>query len=87
MLSLSQPQAFGCHIDSPSGLKLLLIKVRLVNTTVLTHDLILDEHANLAYITKTWLAAGRGLSLSSMCHPGFLLQYHDGWGGVFIVVH
>lgn len=46
----------GSHTDSPSGPKLLLVNARSVkNKTMFIHDLILNERANLACITKRWV--------------------------------
>ena len=44
----------------PPGLKILMLNTRLVNVETAIQDLILDDQANLAYITETWLDKAGG---------------------------
>ncbi|KAF7245196.1 Receptor-type tyrosine-protein phosphatase mu [Varanus komodoensis] len=74
-------------VNCPSGLTVLLLNARSVHKSSLNHDLIVDEGANLAYITKTW--AG-DVSLSQLCPPGYLVQQQprlEGRGGGVALVY
>ena len=81
----------GSSISQPSGLRMLLLNARSVhNKTSLIHDLIVDEAADLACITETWVGEQGGVSLSQLCPPGYLVQHQgrpEGRGGGVAVVY
>ena len=55
----------GDHISKPSSHTVLLMNARSVqNKTALTDDVILDEGADLACITETWVGEEGGVPLS-----------------------
>ncbi|XP_061463050.1 uncharacterized protein LOC133375459 [Rhineura floridana] len=50
----------------------------------------MDEAADLACITETWVVEQGGVSLSQLCPPGYLVQHHgrsEGRGGGVAVVY
>ena len=58
--------------------------------TALIHDIILDEGADLACITETWVGEESGVPLSQLCLPGYLVQHQcrsEGWGGGVAIVY
>ncbi|KAF7246590.1 Craniofacial development protein 2 [Varanus komodoensis] len=60
----------GKLINCPSGLTVLLLNARSVhNKTSLIHDLIVDEGADLACITETWIGEGGDVALSQLRPP------------------
>ena len=63
----------------------MLMNARLVqNKTALIHDVILDEGADLACITETWVGEEGGVPLSQLCPPGYSVQHQcrsEGQGG------
>ena len=60
--TVPNPQYQGSQPSQPSTLKLVLLNARSVsNKTQLIHDLILEEDADLACITETWIGREGGL--------------------------
>ena len=57
----TNPQYRGSQTSLPSTLRLVLLNARSVsNKTQLIYDLILDENADLACITETWIGREGG---------------------------
>ncbi|XP_061464713.1 uncharacterized protein LOC133376492 [Rhineura floridana] len=81
----------GSSISQPSDLQLLLFNARSINNkTSLIHDLIVDEAADLACITETWVSDLGGINLSQLCPPGYSVQHlgrSEGRGGGIAVVY
>ncbi|XP_061476577.1 uncharacterized protein LOC133381454 [Rhineura floridana] len=81
----------GCPISQLSDLRMLLLNARSVHNQIsLIHDLIVDEAADLACITQTWVGEQGGVSLSQLCPPGYLVQHQgrsEGQGGGVAVVY
>ena len=77
-------QTRGSWLSHTSTLKLVLLNARSVsNKSKLIYNLILEEDADLASITETWLGSDGGIPLSLACPPGYAVQ-HQGrpgeWG-------
>lgn len=60
--------------DKTPGLKILLLNARSVKGKTTIQDLILNEHAVLAYITETWLDESGGGNFTQLCPPEFSVQ-------------
>ena len=75
----------GSQTSQPSTLRLLLLNARSVsNKTQLIYDLILEEDADLACITETWIGGEGGPPLALICPPGYAVQHQgrlEGRGG------
>ncbi|KAF7235047.1 Vomeronasal type-2 receptor 26 [Varanus komodoensis] len=81
----------GSLVNHPSGLTVLLLNARSVNNkSSLIHDMIVDEGADLACITETWVGEGGDVALSQLCPPGYLVQHcsrPEGRGGGVALVY
>ena len=81
----SNQMVSGDHISKPLSHTVLLMNARSVqNKTALIHDVILDEGADLACITETWVGEEGGVPLSQLCLPGYSVQHQchsEGWEG------
>lgn len=70
---------------NPCDLKLLLLNAKSLNNKIcLIQNLILDENADMVYITDAWLETAGGVNLSQLCPPDFqVLQqpWLQEWGG------
>uniref|UniRef100_A0A803SN06 Reverse transcriptase domain-containing protein n=1 Tax=Anolis carolinensis TaxID=28377 RepID=A0A803SN06_ANOCA len=79
------------QVGGSSGLKVVLLNARSVNgKTAIIQDLILDERADLACITETWLDEAGGVNLTQLCPPGYAVQHQPrsgGWGGGVALVY
>ena len=54
------------------------------NKAQVIHDLILEEDADLACITETWIGGEGGPPLALICPPGYAVQHQgrlEGRGG------
>ena len=69
----------------PSTLNLVPLNARSVsNKSQLIQDLILEEDADLACITETWMGGEGGVPLTLSCPPGYTVQHQgrlEGRGG------
>ena len=66
----------GSQISQPSTLKLMLLNARSVsNKSQIIQDLILEEDADLACITETWMGGEGGVPLTLACRPGYAVQH------------
>ncbi|KAF7252108.1 putative uncharacterized transposon-derived protein F52C9.6, partial [Varanus komodoensis] len=81
----------GSLVSRPSGLTVLLFNARSANNkSALIHDLIVDEGADLACITETWVGKGGDVALSQLCPPGYMVQHcsrPEGRGGGVALVY
>ena len=79
------PQYRGSQISHPSTLRLVLLNARSVaNKAQVIYDLILEEDADLACITETWIGGEGGPPLALICPPGYAVQHQgrlEGRGG------
>lgn len=64
------------HINNPPSYEIRLLNGGFVpGKTAANQDLIVDERADVACVTETWLGKGRGVNLSRLCPLGYLLIY------------
>ena len=63
----------------------MLLNARSVsNKSQIIQDFMLEEDADLACITKTWMDRERGVPMTFTCHPGYAVQHQgrlEGRGG------
>uniref|UniRef100_A0ABM5FRX5 Endophilin-A1 isoform X1 n=1 Tax=Pogona vitticeps TaxID=103695 RepID=A0ABM5FRX5_9SAUR len=89
--TVTNPQYRGSQPSQPSTLTLVLLNARSVsNKPQLIHDLILEEDADLACITETWLGGEGGPPLALICLPGYAIQHQgrlEGRGGGVAIVY
>ena len=82
--TVTNPHYRGSQPSQPSTLTLVLLNARSVsNKTQVIHDLILEEDADLACITETWINGEGGPPLALICPPGYAVQHQgrlEGWG-------
>lgn len=78
---LCKPTVPGAHAPQPLCLKLLLLNVRSVNNkTNHIHDLIMDEHVDVAFITNL-VGCRRGSVVISVMPTRFKIQQQPWLGG------
>ena len=77
-------------LSQPSTLSLMLLNARsALNKVQLIRDLILDEIADLACITETWVGAEAGVALSLICPTRYSVQQQgklEGRGGGVAII-
>ena len=74
--TVTNPKYRGSQTSRPSTLRLVLLNARSVsNKAQVIHDLILEEDADLACITETWIGGEGGPPLVLICLLGYAVQH------------
>ena len=73
---VTNPQNRGSQSSRPSTLRLVLLNARSVsNKAQVIHDLMLEQDADLACISETWIGGEGGPPLALICLPGYAVQH------------
>ena len=74
--TVTNPQYRGSQSSLPSTLTLVLLNARsIANKPQVIHDLILEENADLACITETWISGEGSPPLALVCPSGYAVQH------------